>query len=464
MGEEQGRWPIVLDLWRAQREGAAGLARRQETRLDALVAHARERSPFYRAHYRALPARGIAPSDLPPVDKRALMASFDDWVTDARVTRAGVEAFVADPSLIATSYLGEYFVCTSAGTTGHPGLFVYDRHAVATCRAISVGRITPAWSGAGGLLRMSRKGFRWAAVVGTGGHYAGAGWMELERRRSSWFSRAYRVFAVSQPLAELVIELDAFDPAILTAYPSALELLAEEQRAGRLHLHPVFVEIAGESTTPEACARAAAAFGCPIRDVYAASEFLMMAFSCQHEWLHLNSDWVMLEPVDEDLRPTPPGTASHTVLLTNLANRVQPIIRYDLGDSVLVRPDPCPCGNPLPAIRVVGRRDDVLRLAGADGKLVKIVPLAIAGIVDETPGVHRSQLVQTDPATIRVRLERKPGADDEVVWREVVANLDAFLARQGVARVEIVRASEPPQQDSRFGKFRQVIAVQRAGS
>ena len=43
---------------------------------------------------------------------------------------------------------------------------------------------------------------------------------------------------------------------------------------------------------------------------------------------------MILEPVDRDYRPTPPGELSHTVLLTNLANAVQPIIRYDLGDSV----------------------------------------------------------------------------------------------------------------------------------
>jgi hypothetical protein len=118
----------------------------------------------------------------------------------------------------------------------------------------------------------------------------------------------------------------------------------------------------------------------------------------------------------------------------------------------------------LPAIRVVGRRDDILRLIDADGRIVKIVPLAISGVVDETPGVHRSQLVQTGSSTIRVRLERKSGVDEEEVWRDVAANLSAYLAQQRVANVSIVRASEPPEQNARFGKFRQVIAVPPAGT
>jgi len=245
--------------------------------------------------------------------------------------------------------------------------------------------------------------------VGTGGHFAGLGWMEAERRRSRWRWRAYRVFSVQQPLPELAAALDAFDPGILTGYPSALELLADEQAAGRLHLRPVIVELGGESMAPEARARVAAALGGALHDTYGASEFNPLAFDCDHGWLHVNSDWAILEPVDADFRPTPAGRPSHTVLLTNLANRVQPIIRYDLGDSVLAKPDPCPCSSPLPAIRVTGRRDDVLRLVAADGNTVSVLPLAIGSVVDETPGVHRSQLIQTGPASIRLRLELRAG-------------------------------------------------------
>lgn len=70
--------------------------------------------------------------------------------------------------------------------------------------------------------------------------------------------------------------------------------------------------------------------------------------SCDHGWMHVNADWVVLEPVDADYRRVRPGEQSHTLLLTNLANCVQPILRYDLGDTIVVRPERCPCGNPLP--------------------------------------------------------------------------------------------------------------------
>jgi phenylacetate-coenzyme A ligase PaaK-like adenylate-forming protein len=166
--------------------------------------------------------------------------------------------------MIATPFRGEFFVCTSSGTTGRPGLFVYDRGAIDIYRAITFARIGRAWFGAVDWWRMAQRGFRWAAVLGTGGHYNGAGWIELERQRDAWRSRKFRVFSVQQPLAELVAALNAFDPAMLTGYPSALELLAEEQAAGRLKLRPVLPECGGETLSQDAGARMAAAFACRV--------------------------------------------------------------------------------------------------------------------------------------------------------------------------------------------------------
>jgi hypothetical protein len=90
-----------------------------------------------------------------------------------------------------------------------------------------------------------------------------------------------------------------------------------------------------------------------------------------------------------------------------------------------------------------------------------VLPLAIGAIVDETPGVRRSQLVQTDPITMRLRLDPETGIDVEKMWGCAIANLKAYLVGQGLANVEVVRASEPTEQSARSGKFRQVIARSR---
>ena len=144
-----------------------------------------------------------------------------------------------------------------------------------------------------------------------------------------------------------------------------LALLADEQTAGRLPCSSAALWSGGEGLSPVARTRLEHVFGCPLHNEYGASECLSIGYACREGALHVNADWVILEPVDRDYRPTPVGELSHTVLLTNLANAVQPIIRYDLGDRVRAKVGACACGNPLPAFQLEGRSDDVLTLARA---------------------------------------------------------------------------------------------------
>ena len=166
----------------------------------------------------------------------------------------------------------------------------------------------------------------------------------------------------------------------------------------------------------------------------------------------------MLEPVDADYRSVPPGEQSHTVLISNLANRVQPIVRYDLGDSILLRPDPCPCGSPLPAIRIQGRAADVLTFPTDRGEQVSIAPLAFGTLLDRTPGIELFQMVQTTPTSLRVRLRLAPLADADRVWQQVHAEITHLLTEHRVGHITLERAKEPPQQ-SPGGKYRTIIPL-----
>ena len=181
-----------------------------------------------------------------------------------------------------------------------------------------------------------------------------------------------------------------------------------------------------------------------------------MAIGCEHGWHHVTEDWVVLEPVDSEYRPVPPGVESDSVLVSNLANRIQPILCYELGDRVLLRPDPCPCGNLLRAIRVRGRSADVLTFATDHGERISMPPLVFE--IDHVPGVELSQVVQDTPTSLRVRLIMAPNADTSWVWEAVHAELTNLLAEHGLRHVTVKRATEPPEQ-SRSGKYRTVIPL-----
>ena len=261
-------------------------------------------------------------------------------------------------------------------------------------------------------------------------------------------------------MAELVARLNRFQPALLTPYASMAAMLADEQEAGRLHINPVLLALSAEGLPQEEYGRIAGVFDAKVGNSYAASECMFLSSMCSEGWLHVNSDWVAFEPVDAEYQPVAPGEQSHTVLISNLANRVQPILRYDLGDSVLERPDPCPCGNLLPAIRVQGRSADVLtfRTSGGD---VRLPPLALTQPIEAVRGVTLFQLAQSEPERLELRLQIAPTANADTVWREAEAGVRKVLAEHGLEHVVVERGGEPPEQ-GRGGKFREVIPLSDA--
>lgn len=419
--QKAGTWftlSVAWDTWRTTRGGPTALAAYQQARLTDQVAFARQCSPYYRHLYRDLPEQITDVRHLPPVTKPELMAHFDDWVTDPAVTRTGVEAFVADPARVGDFYLGRYLIWTTSGTTGVPALLVQDRRSLWVTDLLRYFRMLPVCLTPHALWQLLSRGVRIAIIFATGCHFGGVSMVE--------------------------------------AYATALALLAQEQEAGRLRIQPAVLISTAESLVLPMRTRIEQAFGCPVVEAYGASEAAVIAYECQQKRLHVNADWVILELVDGAYQPVPPGQPSHTVLVTNLANRVQPIIRYDLGDSVTVVPEPCPCGSPLPVIRVEGRTDEILAFPLADGQTIHLLPLALSTVVEETPGVRRCQLIQMGPATLTVRLEAVTSGKEDAVWQVVEPRLHTYLSTQGLSSVTIERASEPPQRDPRSGKFRHV--------
>ena len=218
------------------------------------------------------------------------------------------------------------------------------------------------------------------------------------------------------------------------------------------------VLLVAEGLAADEYQRIARVFNTKVGNSYAASECPFISYNCECGWLHVNSDWVVLEPVDADYRPVPPGVQSHTVLVSNLANRVQPILRYDLGDSILERPDPCPCGNPLPAIRVQGRAADMLTFPTDGGERITMPPLLFGTSLYQIPGIEQFQVVQTAPANLRLRLRLEAGADPDRVWQAVHARITRLLTEHQLGHVTLERAKESPER-SPGGEYREIIPL-----
>jgi phenylacetate-coenzyme A ligase PaaK-like adenylate-forming protein len=449
-GLDAARWVQAgLEVWEGWRMTAAQLAASRQQRLVSLLRHARTASRFYRELHAGLPLADDAPlSTFPVVDKRTLMREFDRVSTRPEVTLFAIDRFVSRPERHGALFQGRYAVWTSSGTTGHPGWFVQDPGALAVYDALEAQRFRGV-----GLARSWRPGERYAMVAATGGHFAGVSSVERMRRSVPWLAPFVRSCSLMQPVHSLVDELNGYQPAVLATYPTAAEMLAGEQASGRLRLRLRELWTGGECLAPATRARLRSVFGCAVRSSYGASEFLPIAWECEHLNLHVNSDWVILEPVDAQRRPVAQGTRSHSVLLTNLANRVQPLIRYDLGDAVTLHDRPCACGSAFPAISVEGRCDDTLVMPLAQGGLGTVVPLALATVLEDEAHVHDFQVVQTGSGALKVRLADENGGSAAAVRRA----LRAYFKAMGFADVALEIGGQAPRRDPVSGKLRRVV-------
>ena len=153
----------------------------------------------------------------------------------------------------------------------------------------------------------------------------------------------------------------------------------------------------------------------------------------------------------------PAGQASYSTLLTNLANHVQPLIRYDLGDQITVHPERCECGLSLPVIEVLGRRDDSLVMAGRKGQPVTLLPLALTTVLEDEAGVFDFQLRQRNDHTLVLRLDLH-GAEAATVMARCRAALKNFAVTQELVPIHVVAELGQAVPRGLSGKALRVVA------
>ncbi|SHN78381.1 hypothetical protein SAMN05660350_02607 [Geodermatophilus obscurus] len=71
--------------------------------------------------------------------------------------------------------------------------------------------------------------------------------------------------------------------------------------------------------------------------------------------------------------------------------------------------------------------------------------------------------MQTDAATLRVRLDVAPAADPDAVRAQVLRDLHEHLALHGARDVMVERTPDEPAVEARSGKLRQVVVLPRPG-
>jgi phenylacetate-CoA ligase len=376
--------------------------------------------------------------------KAEMMASLDDVFTDRRLNRGLVEQALA---------------ATTTGTHPRPvhrsGFGWRLGSARGLClRPAGHGRLplvaVPIADGAAGRSRRPPVAGLTIAMV------AAASTVHATRCGVAWAAQGGLPFRavpvpVTLPLPEIVEQLNALQPPLLYGYASMLVRLAAEQRAARLRIAPTSVTSSSETLVPELRAAIAEAFGAPIVDIFGSTEGLVGTTAPDDDVLVFNSDLCIVELVDAENRPVAPGVPSAKVLVTNLFNRTQPLLRYELTDSFVQQPDASDHGHLRATVR--GGADEVLHYQDVD-----IHPHVVRSAMVRSAEILDYQVRQT-PVGIQVDVLAVVPVDSHRVADYLVQALAAAGLHNPAVSVRIVDHLERNPDTGKFRRFVPLASV-----
>ncbi|MCU0721509.1 MAG: hypothetical protein MUC83_17495 [Pirellula sp.] len=436
----------------------------QQERLERLLHIARSQSPFYAARLGKKQSSIDELINLSPVTKTELLEGIDELLTDRDLKVSEVMEFMADPANVGKWYREEYCVYQTSGTQGRSLLVIQDRKTMLTVFSVmaarSAGNRKP--SVLEGLKRLIAPK-RVAVVTFKAGFYPSRAALSLLPPMAGYVLNMKHFSSTQEGLIESLAE---FRPHAIFGYASVLNSLARQ--AGNFNWSSLeHLSNSSEQLTIPIRKAVEKSFGVPVTDHYGTGECLQLADTCAYGSMHINSDWVILEPVDNDLKPISYGEASDKVLVTNLANTLQPFIRYVVDDQVVVEEGAnCPCGCTFPIIKNFrGRSSDQIIVIDDSKKEHLLTGVLFHSAFDAIPECLEWRVLQTTSDQLTVEVLLSGHSTNSANQQLIVPKVTEQLRLQGIPNfVGIdVKICDSIPTEPKSGKLRRFVPLAKFG-
>lgn len=354
-----------------------------------LLRHVQAHSPWHArrvAHLDPSTAKLADIVRLPSMNKSDLMENWDGIVTVPGASRR--EAEEALRNMTDQFYIwGDHVVLASGGSGGRPGLFLYDWSAL----AMVWGGMSRGFSQSLAPLAMRGVDLRQLRSAAIGAEMSAHGSYILGRIFSDPLNPTHRLSAW-RSVDDLIVKLNAIQPALLFYYPSLVPALADAAKTQKLKIEPRILYLGAEHL-PDA-SRELARQAWPTADIltcWGTSEG-GGTFPCPcGDGFHVSEDLVVIEPVDGNGAPVAPGQRSSGIYFTNLFNKALPIIRYFIDDIFEMDDGPCACGSSYQKVRQVhGRYVENFHYG-----TISVHPVILELAILEQPHILEYQIRQT---------------------------------------------------------------------
>ncbi|MDZ7400719.1 MAG: hypothetical protein ONB37_11190 [candidate division KSB1 bacterium] len=249
-------------------------------------------------------------------------------------------------------------------------------------------------------------------------------------------------------------ELEIFKPKMLSGYPSSVYLLAQAyKKYGSGTLKPKAIYTASETLLEYQRKIIEDVFQCKVFVWYGNSEMCCNIVECEYGELHLKLEHSYVEILDSNNYPVGPGEKGR-LICTGFGNIAFPLIRYDIGDEVVLASDQISkCGRGGIIIeKIIGRIEDYI--VTPDGRFVG----RLDHLFKDSLNVREAQLIQNSVNELIIRIVCREGyskKDEMLIEKEARLRLgdEIKLVFDYVDQIE----------RSANGKFRFVISNLKHG-
>lgn len=400
----------------------------QADRYRQLMAHAADHVPFYRDLLRRIGMSVAEASRLASLPKLPLL--------DKATIRANTDAMRSEKA-------GKLIRGNTGGSSGEPLIFYLGMERVSHDVAAKW-RATRWW----GVDIGDPEIVVWGSPIELGAQD------RVRMIRDAVFrTELLPAFEMSEAKLDLFLErIRRRRPRMLFGYPSSISHIARHALARGVVMTDLGIKVAfvtSEKLYDHQRAVITEAFGCPVANGYGGRDAGFLAHECPAGGMHVTAEDVVLEIVDDQGVPQPPGVSGE-IVVTHLASRDFPFIRYRTGDRGILDDRPCQCGRGLPLLgEIQGRTTDFV--VARDGTVMH--GLALIYVLRELPGIEGFKIVQESLTSLRVMVVRGDGyttATDQAIR-------DGLARRMGEG-VDIVIEHVESIAPEKSGKFRYVVS------
>tara|TARA_B100002052_G_scaffold289513_1_gene307032 strand:- start:520 stop:1923 length:1404 start_codon:yes stop_codon:yes gene_type:complete len=369
------------------------LNQKESEALSELVRHAYENVPYYRDLF--------SEKKIDPRDVRCITDLKNlPILTKSDVRKNGSELIASDAKKYSPGKV------RTSGSTGEPLEFLIDQRT-----------------------RLSEYAAEWRCILENDGEiggktatFRGNYYRNHRKVGASWFRHAlsgdliFNTFSMDEETCRKYIsKLRSFEPEIFRAFPSSLSHLARFVDGGKINEHAIAF-CSSEMMSKEMEDLIQTRICNTVINWYSQSEYVLSAGTCREGNMHINSEFGIIEVLDEEGKPVPDGTVGRLVG-TSLTNFSQPFIRYDLDDLGAISETRCKCGRPHRILqRISGRHSDLI--VTPDDRTLSTVQMQHwwkHQAVKEWDLDHFDwiQLIQTDICSFRILVVSKSGVESQ---------------------------------------------------